>query len=278
MSLVTWDSSTVKTVVLATTGGLTDVLVGHPLDSIKVRLQTQATKNILRQLYRGILPPLISSPTAWIINFGLYQKALGIFKSDTLFNVFFSGGIAGIAWSIIICPFECVKCNAQRYRVTSITSFNNIRLSLGYNGFYRGFTSCLMRDIPVSSVYFFILEGCRRYIPNYNDSQFLYPFLTGSLCGAGAWIVGLPGDCIKSKIQTNFADQSTILKFDKLGVNNNNNISTSFRINFLNIIKSDGFFGLYRGILPVISRSVLTTGCCIVAVEYVNKTLFLESK
>lgn len=142
---------------------------------------------------------------------------------------------------------------------------------------YRGFTSCLVRDVPVSSVYFCILEGCRRYIPNYNNSTFLYPFLTGSFCGIGSWLVGLPGDCIKSQIQTNFADQAMKLKFNKLGMALND-VSTSFITNFTKQINETGLVGLYRGLLPVVSRSILTTGCCIVAVEHVNRTLFANQE
>ena len=36
MSLVTWDSEFVKTVVLAASGGFTEAIVGHPLDSSMV--------------------------------------------------------------------------------------------------------------------------------------------------------------------------------------------------------------------------------------------------
>eukprot|EP01083_Nonionella_stella_P134267 408582_1 len=274
--LIVWDSPIIKTIALAASGGLTEAITGHPLDSIKVRLQTHATKDIFRHLYRGILPPLLSSPTAWVLNFALYQRALGLFKSDALWNVFFSGGCAGIAWSVIICPFEMVKCNAQRYRMSSRSALTHIRSQLGYIGLYRGFTSCLIRDIPVSSVYFCILEGCRRYIPNYGESKFVYPFLTGSLCGIGAWITGLPGDCIKSQIQTNFVDEATKMKFDKT---ESKALEHSHRFipNFKQTIKHNGLFGLYRGILPVVSRSVLTTGCCIVVIEYVNRTLFLTN-
>ena len=229
--------------------------------SVKVRLQTNATKNLTKRLYRGILPTLLSSPTVWIFNFALYQRFLGIFKSDDLWNKFFSGGCAGISWSIIICPFEMVKCYAQRYQVTSTEALRRIRSHLGYSGFYRGFTSCLLRDIPVSSVYFCILEGCRRYIPNYNNSTFLYPFLTGSLCGITSITIGLPADCIKSRIQTNFVESE-------------HGISTSFRHNFSNAVKQNGYLSLYKGIIPVVSRAILNTGCCIVVVEYVNKTFF----
>lgn len=41
-SLVTWDSDFTKTIVLATSGGVTDAIVGHPLDSSKyVDVQSQ---------------------------------------------------------------------------------------------------------------------------------------------------------------------------------------------------------------------------------------------
>ena len=43
--------------------GTTVVAVGHPLDSIKVRLQTGTTTNIFRNLYKGVLPPFFSCCT-----------------------------------------------------------------------------------------------------------------------------------------------------------------------------------------------------------------------
>ena len=148
---------------------------------------------------------------------------------------------------------------------------------------YRGFISCLIRDIPLSSVYFGVLESCRKFIPKYKESTFLYPFLTGSLCGTTAWIAGLPGDCIKSQIQTNFADIAIKMKYDSTistisTISTNQNISSSFKENWKIYIAKNGYIGLYKGILPVLSRSVITTGCCIVVVEYVNRNLFTQNE
>lgn len=236
--------------------------------TVKVRLQTDARQRLLRHLYRGAFPVLISSPTAWVVNFALYQRALRIFKTDALWNITFSGAIAGVTWSILICPFEMIKCYAQRYHVTSPVAFRRIVSNLGYSGMYRGFTACLCRDIPVSAVYFSVLAGCRRYIPDYKDSQFMYPFVTGSICGIVSHLVGMPGDCIKSQIQTNFAD---------LTVAQNKHL-TSFTANFSHFTRQHGYTQLYRGFVPVMARSVMTTGSCIVVVEYVNRTLFSDSK
>ena len=49
--------------------GTTVVAVGHPLDSIKVRLQTGTTTNIFRNLYKGVLPPFLAVVPSWIAVF-----------------------------------------------------------------------------------------------------------------------------------------------------------------------------------------------------------------
>lgn len=60
--------------------GATGIFVGHPFDSLKVRVQVGETLkdqkwnwHTIRQLYRGILPPLLTTGTIQAINFALYE-------------------------------------------------------------------------------------------------------------------------------------------------------------------------------------------------------------
>ena len=68
--------------------GIIYVLTGHPFDTLKLRVQTGATKQLFRHLYRGILPPLLTTPPSWSINFMLYQASLQIFANDTCLSIF----------------------------------------------------------------------------------------------------------------------------------------------------------------------------------------------
>lgn len=227
---------------------------------VKVRLQTNAKHHLFRELYRGILSPLIYSPIVWTVNFALYQKSLKIFKSNEMWNILFAGACSGFAWSIIVCPFEISKCYSQRYHIHSIQSVLEIKKCLGLQGIYRGLGACFARDIPLCTAYFGVLEFCRQYIPNYEQSTFLYPFLTGFLCGSCALFVGMPGDCIKSNIQTNFV--------------NNSNISSSFMINMKSYTHNNGYIALFRGISPALLKHAIVGGCAIVCIEFVNKLLY----
>ena len=235
----------------------------------------------------------MGNPIAWSLNFTMYLKALQIQKTNTISNCFFAGGIAGIAWSTVVCPFEMVKCYSQRYRVSSINAFKDISNYLGVKHIYRGYTASLMRDIPLSSTYFGILEINRRYMPQYNESTFLYPFLNGCMCGITAWMIGLPGDTIKSHIQTNFASiamQEKHSKNEQIIIGNNvetqtsahgsinisriNNTSNPIRV-LNHIVENHGIVrGLFNSTLPIVLRGVITAGCCIVGVEYVNKKMY----
>ena len=241
-------------------------------------MQTLSTKHLFKNVYRGVLSPLISLPLAWSINFGIYQQSLKIFKSNNIWNICLSGGIAGFGWSVIVTPFDIIKCYSQRYKQTTIQSLIDIKNTIGIKNLYRGFIPTLMRDVPLSSVYFTCLELCRYHIPNYNESTFIYPFITGSLCGTLSWMVSLPGDNIKSTIQTNFADielQKNNMDnkyIESLNINNNKSILQIYN----NILNQNGIKGLFRGSIPVILRCIVVSGTSIVVIENVNKKFFVN--
>merc|ERR1712176_1498801 len=79
---------------------------------------------------------------------------------------------------------------------------------LGIKGIFRGYTACLLRDVPGSGAYFWSMECVRRYVPGYNESKVLLPFVAGCAAGIGCWIFAMPGDCLKSIIQTEYAHSS----------------------------------------------------------------------
>ena len=89
-----------------TIAGATGILVGHPLDTLKVRYQTgQISSNLtinrkyILDLYRGILPPLLTSGSVQSINFSLYEFFKKKLKTEYLRShlsaVFCSGTISG---------------------------------------------------------------------------------------------------------------------------------------------------------------------------------------
>ena len=77
-------------------------------------------------------------------------------------------------------------------------------------------------------MYFLCLEVCRNNIPGYNDGSMLIPFLSGTLNGTGYWLVAFPGDCIKSKVQTDFVMAKSIDQLPSSGFIRNVKYCTQF--------------------------------------------------
>lgn len=112
-------------------GGCAGVLVGHPFDTIKVRLQTQDFRNpqykgtfhcfksILRTekvagLYKGMSSPMAGVAVVNAIVFGVYgniQRKLP--DPDAVSSHFIAGSSAGFAQSFVCSPMELAKTRLQ---------------------------------------------------------------------------------------------------------------------------------------------------------------------
>jgi hypothetical protein len=126
---------------------------GHPLDTIKTRIQTQAIgANLYRGLYRGILPPLIAITPAFSAVFVCYGVGLKLIGRDDLGAVALAGASCGFVYGALMCPFELVKVNAQRAQLSTADAFRLVVRDYGYSGLYRGFRACALRDTCQSSV------------------------------------------------------------------------------------------------------------------------------
>ncbi len=133
-------------------------------------------------------------------------------------------------------------------------------------GLFRGYTAALVRDVPSGAAYFGVLEVTRKYLPGYGDSAVLMPFLSGCFTGMATWTVALPGDCLKSIIQTEFA----------LARNVDTLPSASLITNYRQIMNENGgnVFRLYRGYHWVMLRAVVVSGIGICGLE--NLVRFID--
>lgn len=148
---------------LGSISGVTCVVVGHPLDTIKVRIQTNAKGPLFRHLFRGILPPLIAVTPSWVGVFVAYGAALKLVGSNDMGSVALAGGLSGLAYSVVMCPFELVKVNAQKFQISTGDALRQLwSTSRGVTGMYRGFQSCVCRDVAQSAVYYYSAESLNR--------------------------------------------------------------------------------------------------------------------
>lgn len=112
-------------------GGIAGVIVGHPFDTVKVRLQTQDCKNIrytgtinclmttvrnesVFGLYKGMSSPLAGIAFVNAIVFGVYGNVQRLQKDpNNLVSVACAGSMAGLVQSIISSPTELIKLRMQ---------------------------------------------------------------------------------------------------------------------------------------------------------------------
>mmetsp|Transcript_45937 Transcript_45937/g.73567 ORF Transcript_45937/g.73567 Transcript_45937/m.73567 type:complete len:328 (-) Transcript_45937:26-1009(-) len=290
-----------ETCVLGWMVGTVTVITGHPLDTIKTRMQTHSTRVALfRNLYSGVLPTLVSAPLAWSIYWSVYESAMSTatcnYRCSSSTHAMYTryasallcGALAGALPCCFVCPQELIKCYAQRHHMSSrqavrsmlnkfvcqnheviLTSQPRIRSSWSTwltRGVFRGYVATSVRDTLGLAAYFVCLEACREHMSGYEQSQLWMPFLCGTLNGLAFWLVAYPADCIKSKIQSDFVMARNI---DELP-------SASFIRNSQTYIRQYGARKLYQGFGVILLRNPIVSGTSIVALETCQR--YLDSR
>jgi len=184
-----------------TIGGMAGIIAGHPLDTIKVQLQTsgQSGSSILRRslgsdgirgLYRGLLSPILSNAPINAVIFGVQGQAVRVLKGSgdsplTSSQHFLAGSAAGLVQVVFAAPSEHVKIQLQTGAMgsehSSLKAARTILKRYGMRTLFKGWEICLLRDVPSFGAYFCCYEATKR-------------FLTG-------WAVCMPLDVVKSCVQ-----------------------------------------------------------------------------
>ncbi|KAF5270680.1 hypothetical protein FQA39_LY01418 [Lamprigera yunnana] len=270
-------------------GGLCTVLVGHPLDTVKVRLQTMpipklhetplytSTFDCIRKiitkegffgLYKGVLAPLVSLPPIFGISFVGYSIGKSLFESASdkplsMTQDFLAGGVAGFFSTVFTTPGERIKCLLQIQQSSKEKQYNGILDAAvklyrkdGIRSIYKGTLITLVRDIPASGAFYLTYNQFKRYCTDdgKKDMHFLLTIIGGGLAGTMNWLVCMPADVVKSRLQTSQKATSTMVVFRQ-------------------IFLQEGLLGFYRGITPVLLRAFPANGACFIGFEFCRKLL-----
>ncbi|EYB95127.1 hypothetical protein Y032_0163g3468 [Ancylostoma ceylanicum] len=212
-------------------GGAAGVLAGHPLDTIKVRLQTQNSasklyrgtwhcfKMIIQKegvhgLYKGLSSPLASLTAINAIVFGVHGSVCREFSQpDSLRAHFFAGCAAGMMQSIIATPSERLKLLIQiqtdsahsRYQ-SPLHAARSLVARQGLGTLSRGFWATLVRDCPAFGIYFASYEWMSRSMSKDGKMESLTGpqlLLAGGAAGMLSWLFNYPSDVVKTRFQAN---------------------------------------------------------------------------
>uniref|UniRef100_A0A0K0EKS4 Mitochondrial carrier domain-containing protein n=1 Tax=Strongyloides stercoralis TaxID=6248 RepID=A0A0K0EKS4_STRER len=257
-------------------------IVGLPFDTIKTRLQASEknkfkgpidcfkktiTHEGFKGLFRGFIPIVSSCGPTYGFHYVVNQQAIKSLASNELemanlpiWKEFLCGGIAGGAICGILTPAERVKCYIQvrTQKISVINALKNIISTDGIFSLYRGFNATLIREIPMGIAYFSSYNIIRNNISQSNDNLPLWKILiAGSIAGACGWTAGLPGDVIKTKIQSS------------TGLDSKTKIYSVAK----ELYQKRGFKGFFIGYVPIILRSIPVNAVYFASCEYMKSLI-----
>lgn len=260
----------VVTFLAGASHGLTSVIVGQPLDTVKTRMQgmpNEAKSNSLtvarnvfekegiRGLYRGGLPIFIGGSLMRSAQFGVSGTVKAKLDESTLplphfASVVIAGMAGGIGRGVVEVPADFLKVRKQVEHSWNVREvLNGTWVTLGRNAVLFG----------AFVVYVdWAKHACQAgYVPTtlMDDAQTnLSPFAKGALCANLAWLTVWPADVVKTMRQSGKYDAANTSSLSLLKDNIQNGRA-------------------FRGLVPGLIRSSIANGSSMVVYEIVEASL-----
>ncbi|XP_029362261.1 solute carrier family 25 member 45 [Echeneis naucrates] len=211
--------------------GAVGLAVGHPLDTVKVRLQAQSVyKGILHCVtstyareglhgfFKGMAFPVLTTGILNSIVFGSYSNALDYLTQSQRSNrsqgkpasaaqIFSAGCFSGLMQVFVLAPIDLVKVRLQgqttadRYR-GPVHCLSLILKGEGLRGLYRGGLALALRDVPCYGLYFLPYEVTRKALTESGTQSGTFAILmAGGIAGVVTWAFATPMDVVKARLQ-----------------------------------------------------------------------------
>ncbi|XP_033061513.1 solute carrier family 25 member 45 isoform X1 [Trachypithecus francoisi] len=218
--------------------GALGLVLGHPFDTVKVRLQTQTTyrgivdcmvkiyrHESLLGFFKGMSFPIASIAVVNSVLFGVYSNTLLVLTATShqerraqppsYTHIFLAGCTGGFLQAYCLAPFDLIKVRLQnqtepmaqpgspppQYR-GPVHCAASIFREEGYRGLFRGAWALMLRDTPTMGIYFITYEGlCRQYTPEGQNPGSATVLVAGGFAGIASWVAATPLDVIKSRMQ-----------------------------------------------------------------------------
>ncbi|KAI9227482.1 MAG: S-adenosylmethionine transporter [Piptocephalis tieghemiana] len=225
-------SSPSNTLLAGGLAGLTVDVVLFPLDTLKTRLQAQGgftRAGGFKGVYSGLASTAVGSIPSAAVFFLVYEH----FRGDTLASHMMASSLAETASCLIRVPTEVVKQRAQTSKTSVLHLAQSIAQNHGVLGFYRGFLTTLLREIPFTCIQFSLYETLKSH---YQVSSPLPAAWCGSISGVIAAGLTTPLDVLKTRW----------ILLESSGKKS----QTTFREMTSHMIRTEGLSVLTRGIFP----------------------------
>jgi solute carrier family 25 carnitine/acylcarnitine transporter 20/29 len=140
-----------------------------PVEKIKINLQN-SNPIVYTNLYKGWTATLTREVPGYSIYFLTYEMIKKYVYTNnnmsmSMFDNFIIGGLCGLSSWIFIYPQDKIKTIIQNTSTDKkiLNVYREIKLNEGFRGFYRGFSLCLMRAIPLHAGVFLGNDIVQKY-------------------------------------------------------------------------------------------------------------------
>ncbi|KAJ8271691.1 hypothetical protein COCON_G00105500 [Conger conger] len=211
-----------KHYVCGSCAAFTNIAITFPIQKVLFRQQlfgvrageavTQLQRDGLRNLYRGLLPPLLQKTTTVAIMFGLYEDFSRVLPRHTgapeLLTRSVAAVLAGTAEATLT-PFERVQTLLQdpRHHGRFHNTFHTFRTLLREHGVrecYRGLGPILLRNGPSNALFFGLRGPIKQQLPRAQSpaANMVNDFICGGLLGAMLGVMFYPLNVLKARMQS----------------------------------------------------------------------------
>ncbi|KAE8731942.1 Mitochondrial carnitine/acylcarnitine carrier-like protein [Hibiscus syriacus] len=292
-----------KDLTSGTVGGAAQLIVGHPFDTIKVKLQSQpaplpgqapkyggamdSVKQTLategpKGLYKGMGAPLATVAAMNAVLFTVRGQMEALLRSEpgsplTVNQQVIAGAGAGAAVSFLACPTELIKCRLQAQSALMADS-GSASVAVKYGGPMDVARQVLRSEGGARGLFKGLVPTLGREVPG-NAAMFgvyeaLKQYMAGGMdtskLGRGSLIVagGLAGASFWCSVYPTDVVKSVIQVDDYKNPKYKGSIHA-----FKSILASEGVKGLYKGFGPAMARSIPANGACFLAYEVTRSSL-----
>ncbi|KAK8793528.1 hypothetical protein WA158_004887 [Blastocystis sp. Blastoise] len=289
-----------KDTVAGGIGGIGLVAVGHPFDTIKVRIQTQPADNPiykgtldcvrktqklegLKGFYKGCASPLVGQifyNAVQFLAFGQVKQAMIHGPRLSIKESLVAGAVTGVAVTFVECPMDFLKSQIQVQAVKAQSNpeykpqfkgvadcAKQVFKTNGLLGVFQGFLPTLYRDTIAVSLYFGSYEWVRRAyrkpgqsLEDIDKQGPWIQFLAGGIAGFFYWIGIYPLDVIKSTLQCDSIAKSERTYKGMMDITKK-------------IWNTQGMKGFFKGFVPCMLRSIPANAACFLFVEQTKKIM-----
>ncbi|KAJ7076558.1 hypothetical protein B0H15DRAFT_790457 [Mycena belliarum] len=291
-------TDSIKSFIAGGFGGASAVLVGHPFDLTKTRLQTASAgvytgaidvvkktvaKDGITGLYRGMVPPLLGVTPIFAISFWAYDASKKLIitatpnrTSDvlTIPELAAAGFLSAVPTTLVTAPVERAKVLLQvqgqggsehKYKGV-LDVMKHLYKEGGLKSIFRGSGATLARDGPGSAAYFAAYEITKKALTPAGSSPSELNLgaiiVAGGTAGVAMWSLAIPPD---AKINVSFLNIPQVLKsrLQSAPTGTYSGMMDCAR----KTIAQDGVAALWKGFGPAMTRAFPANAATFLGVE-----------